>query len=322
MTCVTSYTNPDADGICSAIAYTFLMPNVIPLYSGVMDSETAFILQYFNVAAPIQATNFEKWDKIVLVDTHNINEISKFIDVEKVAIIIDHHLTGGTRQIFSNVTDKNFQNEAVGAACTLIAEKMKDENLILSPSIAGIMALAIISNTLNFNAQSTSQRDISIYEWLKQFVKIDDSLILEMFTAKSNFKYKKTYNLLSNNLKIFDFGNIMVGMIQIEMIEPKHITQRKSFKRILADIKEEKALDYLYFSGVNINVLEKFTTLIYCLDSESQAIMSHIFGNKSKKNTFLREGILLRKTHLIPLLVEYFKDNHKSGKQQLSNTLS
>ncbi|MHA1310484.1 MAG: putative manganese-dependent inorganic diphosphatase [Candidatus Helarchaeota archaeon] len=61
---VFGHKNPDTDSICSAIAYAYLLKkigykNVIPTRLGELNSETKYILKYFNIEPPILLENVE-----------------------------------------------------------------------------------------------------------------------------------------------------------------------------------------------------------------------------------------------------------------------
>lgn len=301
---VTSYTNPDTDGVISAISYSLYSKLSGNEYQAVIfgsiDNETEFILKRFKVVVPPTVEDIMDSNGITLVDTHHPLQLSAGIPLDKVIEIIDHH-PDGEPQSFPNLL--HIQNEKVGAACTLIAERMKKEYMLPDKTTASLMLLAIYSNTLNFTAPSTSAKDIEMRDWLETLCNVNMELVSEMFTARSNISNTGTLELLSSNMKTFQWGEIRVGIVQTEMIDSKQLLSREDFSTSLKAIKENHSLDFIFYSGVNII---SRTTSIYCTDDKSLNILHDAMGIESITNSFVVDRILLRKTDFIPRLKEYF----------------
>lgn len=307
--CVTSYINPDTDGICSGIAYANYIKhkgkNYLPVYFGELDKETEFVLKKLEVSSPQKVSTVNEYDEIVIVDTHHVAQLSKEIPLDKVVEIIDHH-PDGNPESFPNA---KIQNDKIGAACTIIAERMKKENIIPDAKISGLISLAIISNTLNFTAPSTSQRDRDALEWLSGFCEITNELIREMFEARSNVSSVPSRELIKGNLKEFNWGDYKVGISQVEMTDINVIVERPDFLNSLLNVKQSLRLNYIFFTGVNI--LRRSST-IFCPNQETLNIINKGMGFDSSKTTFEVDRILLRKTDFIPKLKHFFEvDIHR-----------
>lgn len=304
--CVTTYTNPDTDGMCSAFAYSYYSTAkskyFTPVYFGSLDKETVFALSHFNVELPKQVTTTNQFHEIVLVDTHHTAQLSKEILLDKVIEIIDHHPSGNPES-FPNA---KIQNDEIGAACTIIAERMKSENIVPDETTAGLMALAIVSNTLNFTAPSTSQRDKNALQWLTTFIEIPDQLIKDMFEARSDVSAISSEEIIKGSLKEFNWGKHKVGISQVEMTDIKTIVQRPDFLNALLQVKTNLSLDYILFTGVDIL---KRTSTIFCPDYETLKVINEGMNFNSNQTTFEVDRILLRKTDFIPSLKEYFEKN-------------
>lgn len=301
--CVTTYTNPDTDGICLAIAYSFYAKTkgkiFEPVYFGNLDKETTFALKHFNVPIPRQVTTTKDFNEIVIVDTHHTAQLSKEISLDKVIEIIDHHPSGNPES-FPNA---KIQNEEIGAACTIIAERMKAENIIPDNATAGLISLAIVSNTLNFTAPSTSQRDKDALQWLTNYTSVSDETIKQMFDARSDVSEISSTEIIKGSLKEFNWGKVKVGISQVEMTNIKTIAERKDFLNSLLTTKQSLGLDYILFTGVNIL---NHTTTIICPDNETLNAVNEGMNFNSDQTTFEVNRIMLRKTDFIPLLKKYF----------------
>ncbi|MBX7047311.1 MAG: DHH family phosphoesterase [Ignavibacteria bacterium] len=301
--CITSYVNPDTDGVCTAIAYEYYLfqhkRNFTPVFSGNLDNETKYVLDLYQLEIPNIVNDLSNFDELILVDTHNPLQLVAGFPIQKVIEIIDHHPDGD----LTSFESAKIQNEKVGAACTLIGEKMKSENIIPTVKIAGIMSLAIISNTLNFTSPSTSERDRIIFNWLQDYNKISDNVIEKMFNAKSDISHFPTDKLIKDNLKCFKWGEINVGITQIETYDTSALISRKDFTEALKIVKNKQGLDYLFFSGIDIL---KQSTIIVCEDAESIGILNDAMNLNSKSLITEVNRILLRKTDFIPSLEKYF----------------
>jgi manganese-dependent inorganic pyrophosphatase len=223
--------------------------------------------------------------------------------LDKVIEIIDHHPSGNPESF----PKAKIQNDEIGAACTIIAERMETENIIPNEATAGLISLAIISNTLNFTAPSTSQRDKDALQWLSQFVKISDNVIKQMFEARSDVSEISSEEIIKSSLKEFKWNETKVGISQVEMTDIKIIVERPDFLNSLLTIKKKLALDYILFTGVNI--LTRSTT-IFCPDTETLKVINEGMGFTATQTSFEVDRILLRKTDFIPGLKTYF-ESHK-----------
>jgi inorganic pyrophosphatase/exopolyphosphatase/phosphohistidine swiveling domain-containing protein len=302
--CVTTYINPDTDGICTSIAYCYYAKAkgiaCRPIYFGNLDKETIFVLNWLDVPFPEQVKTAGDFAEMVIVDTHHVSQLPKDISLDKVVEIIDHHPNGD----WENFPNAKIQNDEIGAAATIIAERMKDEYILPDRAIAGIMALAIISNTLNFTAPSTSQRDRNALDWLKTFIKIDDELVADMFNARSDVSEMSSQEIILGNLKEFKWGNTKAGISQIEMTDVRSIIERADFIDSVLKVKESLSLDFLLFTGVNIL---KRTSIICCPDNKCLRIVTEAMGFVTGTLVFEVDRMLLRKTDFIPSLKSYFE---------------
>lgn len=185
---VTGYSNPDLDGIASTIAYGELLKkqgkNARVALFGTPHREAQFVFKTFDIDKPAQAENIlSQEDKLILVDASDLRGISNLIDPKQVIEIIDH------RKI--NQADKfpnaKIQIELVGSCATLIAEKFFKEKVIITSSSAALLYSAIISNTVNFQANITTDRDKKMsYRLVRQF-NLPKGYTHKMFVAKSVF---------------------------------------------------------------------------------------------------------------------------------------
>ena len=186
---VTPYKNPDLDGTACAFGYAeFLRKNgkdVVAAVFGKPHREAQFVIDKFNIPALENAEEVvNNVGGIIIVDASDLRGLSDKIQPEKVVEIIDHRKIHEAEK-FPNA---KAQIELVGSAATLIAEKFYNNKTTISPESAELLFSAIVSNTINFQANVTTERDHKIANWLKTKFSLPDNYVHEMFSDKSQFK--------------------------------------------------------------------------------------------------------------------------------------
>jgi len=304
---VFSYVNPDTDGVCSSIAYAFLAratgrDEYVPVVFGNLNKETKFVLRHFGVPAPTVITVVPLDSAIAIVDTHHKNQLPADTHFANVVEVIDHHPAGNI-ELFPNA---RIQNERVGAVATLIAERIKNVSAGPSVEIYGILAAAIISNTLNFGAPSTTDRDHGAFNWLHNYVNIGPEFIRGMFEARSNIGEMTTEEVLLSDYKEFVLGNVRVGISQLETLSLSNFLARGDLFTSIDGVRRSKALDHFIFNGVDI---ENHTSMIVVVEAKTQRVLEVALGAKFDDKCTSFERILLRKTDIVPQLRVFFERN-------------
>jgi manganese-dependent inorganic pyrophosphatase len=305
---ITTYTNPDADGICSSIGYSIFLQNrnqtFIPYYDGELDSETKFILEECDLKSPLKLKelNADKIDSIVLVDTHHLNQISKKLNPTLVVEILDHHPSGNP----DDFPNAKIDNRLIGSVCTMVAEKFKKENVKLSRNISSLLLFGIISNTLNLKAPSTTKVDIEIHNWLLKKSFLTNESFKELFVKRSVIN-ESIKEFLSKNKKVFQINQLTICVIQVETINPKLILESNRLNSILSEIQRKNSSDYIILSIVDII---EGKTKIHCISNETFEIVKKVLKDYNFDNSFMVNKILLRKTDIIPSLKAFFHNEN------------
>lgn len=298
MNYVFPYINPDTDGVGAALAYSYLNSEFLPVIFGDFDKETLFVMKTLEFDLPVRVQEVPEQAKIALVDTHHLAQLPP-INLVNVVEVIDHHPAGDRDKL----PNARIQNEEVGAACTLITERMIRDGIVPTEKIAGVLSLAIVSNTLNFTAPSTSSRDTAALDWLSQYVSISKEVILDMFKARSDISGYSTVDLLLSNNKVFEIEGRRVSIIQLELVEVNKLVSRSDFREAILQVQHEKKSDYCIFSGVDIYNRQ---TLIVVPSESERGIIKGAMGIEFSGDTAVVNRILLRKTDFVPSIKKYF----------------
>jgi len=144
--------NPDTDTISSAIALANLQNELgkqTKAYRlGEVNKETAFVLDYFKVAPPELLTEVTAADMVILVDHNEFAQSVNGIEKATVYMVVDHHRVAG----FNSVEPLWFRAEPVGCTATVLYKMYTENQVAIKPVIAGLLASAIISDTLGFKS--------------------------------------------------------------------------------------------------------------------------------------------------------------------------
>lgn len=302
-TLVTSYINPDLDGVACAVAYTELLHDqgkVVELgIVGTMHHEAEYMFERFGFTHPPSIQDTKAYDQIILVDTSQINDLADKIEAEKVIEIVDHRKVHNLDK-FPNA---KAHMELVGAAATLIAEMFIEQHAEISQKSATLLYSAIISNTQNFKGSVTTHRDRKAAEWLNAVAKLPYGFWKELFKAKSDLSGEKLKERIEGDFAWFDLGGKKVGIAQIEMIGAEKLIKERGEEIInaLNVLKEGKGLDFIFQNTLE---LEEQKTYFVTQHKETQHLLEKVFSVQFSGESATYTGLIMRK-QVVPRIKEY-----------------
>lgn len=306
MLIITTYEGPDVDGTACAYAYREFLRNqgkdVELAIFGIPHREAQFVINKFDIKLDNKTNLLERSDGIILVDASDTKGIFKKINVDKVVEIINHRKINESH-VFKNA---KVQIELVGAAATLVAEKFMENNVKPTKESAILLYSAIISNTLNFKANVTNQRDKDVFKWLKDFVNVPEDYSKEMFTYKSDFGDKSIKEVINEDLSYFpEIGGKRLGVAQLEVVELDEILKERlsEIKSTLKKIKEKKDLDYVFLTAIDLD--DGFNKFLV-IDDETKVFLEKSMSLKFVGNIAKRNGVIMRK-EIMPIIKKYLE---------------
>ena len=235
--------------------------------------------------------------KLIMVDHNERNQSIDDFDSVEVVEIIDHHRV-------ANIMTNNpiyFRNLPVGSTCTIIAMMYFEQGITPSKNIAGLMASAIISDTLLFRSPTTTDIDKQILMRLARIANIEDveAYSMEMFTAGTSLKGKKPTDILSTDCKIFNINNKKIKVAQTFSTNLDELGDIE--ENLLATMNELR----------NVNQDDSFLLLMTDIFAEkSKVLVAGEFGEAIAKEFnvdfnekgFIVDGLLSRKKQFIPTI--------------------
>jgi inorganic pyrophosphatase/exopolyphosphatase len=211
--------NTDIDALACAISYADLLRSeerdAISVFPGAFNKSITNKIRSWQMdyltTCPKNVSGF------VIVDMSNYNYFAEFVDKDKVLRIFDHHY--GFKDYWEKKIGKNAVIEYVGSCATLIWETYKRNPVTkISQVNANLLAVAIVSNTLNFNASITNERDKNAFNQLKAYTTLDDNWIKRYFEDQTKMVYEKPYEEIKNDTNLYNLsslGEIVIGQIEL-----------------------------------------------------------------------------------------------------------
>ena len=238
--------------------------------------------------------------KVALVDHNEKDQAVDNIDKAEIVEIIDHHKLGS----LETMVPISFRNQPVGCTATILYEMYGEQKLEISPSIAGLLCAAIISDTLMFRSPTCTLSDKMAAGALALIAGINiEQFAKEMFKAGSNLKDKSPEEIFYQDYKKFIAEDeINFGVGQISSMDSDELAEIK--ERLVPFMVSEcgrHGVTRVFFMLTNI--IEESTELLYY--GEGSEEMARIaFHMEPKDSVFDLKGVVSRKKQLIPALME------------------
>lgn len=250
---VTSYIDPDMDGISAMYAYSEYLNKCgkesCYYYEGTIKKEAQIVSEMYGIKIN-NNKNINQNDKIILVDTNSLEELPECINKNNIIEIYDHHRRNPWLDNEKNIS---INIEWIGAAATLIAEKFRNEKVEISRESAILLYFGIISNTMNLKIKMTTKRDIEISNWLKSKVpEINDKDIETIFIKKSNIGQNLRAEMEVELVDKFMSISWTMGQLEIANVEEFLNENETQIRKILEDIHNEKNVEYVSVNCMDI----------------------------------------------------------------------
>ena len=292
---VTSYRDPDLDGTACAFGYAELLNrqgrNAVAAVLGTPHLEARHVGERFAIPLPpnLDPSPFEE---IVLVDTSMLAEQDPRLPTDRVIEIIDHRkLHEGEK--FPHAL---LQIELVGSAATLIVERFQQADIVPNREAACLLFGAIASNTVNFKANVTTDRDRRAAAWLSSLYPMPDDFIPVMFVAKSQLEGKALEETLVGDFSYREIAGKNIAIGQLEVVGAKQLfeTRRDDLLKTLDRLHiTYPMVDQQFISA--IDVIDGYN-LFLAPDQDVREALAAILGvTFDEYHVAYRPGILMRK---------------------------
>ncbi len=231
--------------------------------------------------------------RVVLVDHNEASQSVAGLEEAQILEIIDHHRLADIQ----TSAPIYVRNEPVGSTNTIIASMFQERGLMPSAAMAGMMAAAILSDTVMFKSPTCTERDKRTAERLARIANVSlDELGKEIFSASSYGKSPR--DLLFSDYKEFQIAGHNLGISQITCVDsPRMLERREEFLALMKETAKEKGFSMMLL--MLTDVLLEGTQLIYLGDDD---IIRQAFHVTPRDNMVFLPRIMSRKKQIIPML--------------------
>lgn len=294
--------SPDTDSIMSSLVMADLEKNMkeeaVACRLGDINKETAYALNYFKVDAPELIENIEEGTNVILVDHNEFTQSVDGIENAKILKVVDHHRISG----FKTSEPLFYMAQPVGCTSTILYEIYKTNNMEITPTIAGLMLSAIISDTLLLKSPTTTIKDEKALEELSKIANVDiNTYGIDMLKAGTDLSDYSAEELINLDCKLVDMNGNQVKVAQVNTVS-------------IEDVLENKAnLETAINKTIETENLDLFMLLITdILNSNSQTIalgkrtdmVEKSYNVKLNDNTAFLPSVVSRKKQVLPVLLE------------------
>ena len=234
-----------------------------------------------------------KRKRVVLVDHNEASQSVPGLEEAEIVEIIDHHRLADIQ----TGTPIYMRNEPVGSTNTIIAGMFQERGLMPSAGMAGMMAAAILSDTVMFKSPTCTARDKRMAERMARLANISlDELGKEIFSTA--VVGKSADDLLRTDYKEFHIAGHDLAVAQVTCVDASSTLERKDeFLALMRGIAQEQNFSVMIL--MLTDVLLDGSHLLYVGDDE---IIEQAFHVAPKDNLVFLPRVMSRKKQVIPML--------------------
>ena len=233
--------------------------------------------------------------KVVLVDHNETGQAVSGLDQAEIVAIIDHHRLADVqtgKPVF-------MRNEPVGSTTSIIAAMYQEHGLMPSPSLAGLMAAAIISDTVMFKSPTCKPHDKVLAERLARHAGINCEELGKTIFSRGVSPDMPAEELVRADMKEFHLGSHALSISQITTVDSEPFLARSAeFFKVLEKIRKDRQYDIVLM--MITNVLKEGSELLFSGDDEAIRNAFSI-DDLNGYHVFL-PGVLSRKLQIVPAL--------------------
>ena len=226
MEIIITHRNADFDAFASQIAASRLYPGAIRVVSGRLSPMVhkfhSLHLDHFELT-PVKEINFSEVTRVIIVDVRQISRLQDFKplfsrlekgDNSLEVHIYDHHI--GTSD---DLLGHKVQIEALGAATTILVEKLRQQKIALNSIEATALALGIYSDTGSMTYATTTARDVEATAFLlQQGANLNN--IRYFLHAPMSPKQRQILATILNESNCKEINEIKLNMVAIPLEKP------------------------------------------------------------------------------------------------------
>ena len=232
--------------------------------------------------------------RVVLVDHNEAAQSVPGLDQTEILAIIDHHR-------LADIQTKNpiyVRNEPVGSTTTIVAGMYQERGLMPSAKLAGLMAAAIVSDTVMFKSPTCTPRDRQMAERMAHIAGLSlDQLGQEILSASAPVD-KPVSELLFTDFKEFHIAGHDFGISQITCVDSdRQLKRKEEFLSLMERTMHEHSYSMMILMLTDV-LLEGSKGL--CVGGEDT--FNQAFNVELKDHEAFLPRVMSRKKQMVPML--------------------
>lgn len=243
-------------------------------------------------------TNNVDKKQVILVDHNNSSQSVDGLEESEILEVIDHHNIGD----INTKKPINFRNAGVGSVNTIIYDLYKENNIKIPKDIAGLMASAIISDTLLLTSPTTTIRDTDALINLSKIAKIKYKKYgIELLKQGMTIKGLTNEDILHKDFKTYKVNDKMIGIGQILTADFESMNKKiNSLVNYLDEVSNNENIRV-----VTLFVTDIFENVSYCLyNRDAENIIRNSFDLKEIYEGVPLKDIVSRKIQIAPYIMD------------------
>ena len=300
-TLIFGHRSPDTDSIASAIVMEDLENRIGNSEAkacrlGKINKETEFALNYFKVMAPELIESVTDSDSVILVDHNCFAQSATGIEKAKIEKVVDHHNVKG----FETKETLFYIGLPVGCTCTIIYGIYQMNNLEISPSCAGLMLSAIISDTLLFKSPTCTKKDIEVAHELAKIANVDiDTYGIELLKAGTDLSSYSAADLISLDSKELTVNSTKFQIAQVNTVSIEDVLKDKENIEFAMNTFIEKNNTDLFIFAIT-DILNNNSQVIAL--GKRTDIVEKSYDVILRDNMAFLPGVVSRKKQIVPIV--------------------
>lgn len=284
----------DIDAVACAIAYAELLQlegkSAEVVFPGVLNASITPSLRALGLDYSTEPSQIQS--KYVVVDVSEPEFIAKCAVLDDIVEVFDHH--PGFETYWSTKLGSGSRIESIGACATLIWEEFKKrgQDSAVSEKSTRLLLAAIVSNTLNFGAVITHERDREAYEELSQKVQLPHNWVQEYFLEQEQAIMTDLVEAITSDTKVLSFPQlespVVVGQLELWDGERFLKSYEKEVQSALRHFSHPQSI-------MNILSLSEGKSRFYSQNQTLKEIFSRVLGVKFEGDFGVADRLWLRK---------------------------
>lgn len=232
--------------------------------------------------------------QLILVDHNERTQAVDGLDEAEILEIIDHHR-------LADIQTKNpitVRNEPVGSTTTIVAGMYQDKGLMPTAKMAGLMAAAIVSDTVMFKSPTCTQRDIDVANRMARIANISLQALGQVIFSASGGGAKSAEEIFRTDYKEFHIAGHNLAVSQVTCMDSDQLLQRKGeFLQLMSSLQKKQGFDMVIL--MITDVLLEGTQLLFVGDRDS---IRQAFNVEDAEDVVFLPKVMSRKKQVIPML--------------------